>query len=58
LISNTSMKINPVNCGTDFGNKTVQIKIEDEYPSSSVYSIDIEVGNLPPVFQSNAAIED
>jgi hypothetical protein len=30
LISNTSMRINPVNCRTDFGNKTVLIKLEDE----------------------------
>ena len=42
--------INPVNCATDFGNKTVQIKLEDEYPSSTVYSFDIEVSNLPPLF--------
>jgi hypothetical protein len=53
------MRINPVNCGTDFGNKTVQIKIEDEQPSSSAnYSFVIEVSNLPPLFQTNAAIED
>jgi hypothetical protein len=58
LISNTSLKINPNNCGTDFGNKTVYIKIEDEFPSSSVYSIDIEVSNLPPLFLSNLPIED
>ena len=44
------MKINPVNCATDFGNKTVKIKIEDEFRSSSVYSVDIEVSNLPPLF--------
>ena len=52
------MRINPVNCETDFGNKTVYIKIEDEQPSSSVYSFVIEVSNLPPLFQTNAAIED
>jgi hypothetical protein len=52
------MKINPVNCATDFGNKTVKIKIEDEYPLNSLYSIDIEVINLPPLFQTNAAIKD
>jgi hypothetical protein len=44
------MKINPVNCGTDFGNKTVEIEIKDEYPSSSVYQINISVTNLPPLF--------
>jgi hypothetical protein len=37
LISSTSMKINPWNCGTDFGNKTVEIEIKDEFPSSLVY---------------------
>jgi hypothetical protein len=44
------MKINPVNCATDFENKTVHIKIEDEFPSSSNYSFDIKVSNSPPLF--------
>jgi hypothetical protein len=30
----------PSNCETDFGNFTVMIELKDEYPSSSVYSID------------------
>ena len=44
------MKINPVNCETDFGNKTVEIEIKDEYPSSSLYYVNIIVTNLPPLF--------
>jgi hypothetical protein len=47
-----------VNCSADFGNKTVKIKLEDTYPSSSEYSFDIEVINLPSLFQINAPIED
>ena len=29
LISNTQISIHPTNCVTDFGNKTVKIKLED-----------------------------
>lgn len=41
LISNDKqLKIYPSKCLTDFGNFTVIIKLEDEYPASSLYSID------------------
>ena len=53
LISNSSvMFINPSSCQSDFGNQTVKIKLEDEQPKSTVYSIVIVVRNLPPVYKS------
>ena len=58
LISNTTIKLAPANCLTDFNIHTVQIKLEDEEPSSTFYSFNVSVTNLPPVFQTNAAIED
>jgi hypothetical protein len=42
--------MHPVNCATDFGVKTITIKLEDQQPLSSTYSFNIKVPNLPPSF--------
>ena len=40
-----------MNCLTDFGDKIVNLKLEDEEPKSTPYSFLIKVINLPPKFQ-------
>ena len=40
LISSTQLQLYPKNCATDFRNFTVKIKLEDEQPASTNYSID------------------
>ncbi len=59
LISNSSiMLINPSSCESDFGNQTVKIKLEDEQPLSTNYSILINVKNLPPIYKSSSQPEN
>ena len=50
MLSNTQLRIHPVNCATDFGVKTITIKLEDQEPLSSAYSFNINVPNLRPSF--------
>jgi hypothetical protein len=49
-LSSTQLKIKPMNCLTDFGDKIVNLKLEDEEPKSTNYSFLIKVINLPPKF--------
>jgi hypothetical protein len=53
LLSNNSLNINPKNCLTDFRDKTVTIKLQDQEPKSTTYSITIRVPNIVPNFVSS-----
>ena len=48
--SDTQLKILPINCLTDFGNKVISIILEDDEPKTLIYSFTIKVPNLPPEF--------
>jgi hypothetical protein len=48
--SDTKLKIFPSNCANDFTDFTVVIKLTDEEPISSAYSIDFKVNKTIPEF--------
>jgi hypothetical protein len=58
VLSNTQLRVYPVNCATDFGVKTITIKLEDQQPLSTTYSFNIKVPNSPPSFTGGLMPED
>jgi hypothetical protein len=41
ISSATQLRIKPINCGTDFGTKTVNMILYDEEPANETYSIEL-----------------